>query len=154
MSWVNTDILKRAHHCLYLKDAIEDIFKELPMPFLKCLGRHTQNANEFFNSLIWKLCPKTWGSGIDIVQIAVNEATVVFNKGQTGRLNTVKEFGFQLSNNSRSFAAEIDLARIDNAEKKAQSSALEVHEARKQAKLTANEVIQAQKGAVYETGMF
>ena len=100
------------------------------------------------------MCPKTSCSGIDILQIALNETTAVFNNGQTDWLNTMKEFGFQQSNNSRSFAAEVDQTRIDEAEKKAQSSTLEAGRDRKWAKVVANEAIQAQEGIVQGAGMF
>lgn len=36
----------------------------------RCLGGHTQNANESYNSTIWRLAPKHLNSGIKIVEIA------------------------------------------------------------------------------------
>ena len=78
----------------------------------------------------------------------------MFNNGQTDQLNTMKEFGFQLFNNSRSFAAEMDPTWIHWAEKKAQPSILEAHWARKRTKLAAYEAILAQEGDTYDAGMF
>ncbi|GFT17511.1 uncharacterized protein TNCV_4807531 [Trichonephila clavipes] len=42
-------------------DEIKPIIVELSAPKLlkKCVGGKTQNANELFNSTVWKYCPKT-----------------------------------------------------------------------------------------------
>ncbi|GFU47241.1 uncharacterized protein TNCV_1299161 [Trichonephila clavipes] len=52
-----------------------------PALLKKCLGGKTQNPNESLNSLIWKFCPKTIGSRLQIAEIAANLATSVFNDG-------------------------------------------------------------------------
>ncbi|GFW84968.1 uncharacterized protein TNCV_682561 [Trichonephila clavipes] len=52
-----------------------------PALLKKCLGGKTQNPNESLNSLIWKFCPKTIGSSLQIAEIAANVATSVFNDG-------------------------------------------------------------------------
>lgn len=44
-------------------------------------------------SLIWKLCPKTLGVGRRIVEIATNEAIILYNDGNQGKINVMKEIG-------------------------------------------------------------
>lgn len=41
--------------------------------------------------MIWQLCPKTSGSGRRTAEIEVYEAATLFNKGQKGRLNTMRK---------------------------------------------------------------
>ncbi|EFN61763.1 hypothetical protein EAG_13834, partial [Camponotus floridanus] len=52
----------------------------------KCVGGYTQNSNESFNQLIWKIAPKTMHSGAKIVNIAAFLATCTFNNGVTSLL--------------------------------------------------------------------
>ncbi|GFW00972.1 uncharacterized protein TNCV_1762101 [Trichonephila clavipes] len=70
-----------------IMDEIKPIIAELSAPKLlkKCVGGKTPNANESFNSTVWKYCPKTsvCGSSKNIVDIAVNEVIVMFNEGMT-----------------------------------------------------------------------
>lgn len=46
-------------------EGIRDIFEDLTHPDLlkKCLGSHSQNVNENYNSVVWKFCPKTGYAG-------------------------------------------------------------------------------------------
>ncbi|GFW21329.1 uncharacterized protein TNCV_1531541 [Trichonephila clavipes] len=52
-----------------IMDEIKPIIAELSAPKLlkKCVWGKTQNANESFNSTVWKYCPKTSGSSIKIL---------------------------------------------------------------------------------------
>ncbi|XP_053945027.1 uncharacterized protein LOC128854730 isoform X6 [Anastrepha ludens] len=54
-------------------DAIKPIYNDLSNDKLleRCVGGFTQNSNESFNQLIWKIAPKTMNSGAKIVNIAV-----------------------------------------------------------------------------------
>ncbi|GFV13335.1 uncharacterized protein TNCV_4182051 [Trichonephila clavipes] len=47
-----------------------------PALLKKCLGGKTLNSNESLNSLIWKFCPKTIGSSLQIAEIAANQEPV------------------------------------------------------------------------------
>ena len=136
--------------------SVKDIFKDLSMPSMlkRCLGGHTQNANESLISFIWKFCPKTSGSSSNIVRIAVNEAIVSFNSGQKGRLNIMNELGYKIDKNARSFASESDEQRISLAEKKAEMSTLEARRARKRAKIVAQEALAEKEGVVYPARLF
>ncbi|GFW05082.1 uncharacterized protein TNCV_598761 [Trichonephila clavipes] len=59
----------------------------------KCLGGQTQNPNESLNSLIWKFCPKTIGSSLQIAEIAANLATSVFIDGNQILITFLEKFG-------------------------------------------------------------
>ncbi|GFU94851.1 uncharacterized protein TNCV_4050751 [Trichonephila clavipes] len=63
-----------------VRDVIKPVFADLSHPALlkKCLGGKTQNLFESLNSLIWKFCPKTIGSRLQIAEIAANLEEPVF----------------------------------------------------------------------------
>ena len=51
---------------------IRPIYQDLSNDDLltRCLGGHTQNANDSFNSTVWRMAPKHLHSGLKIVEIA------------------------------------------------------------------------------------
>ncbi|GFT99135.1 uncharacterized protein TNCV_3794841 [Trichonephila clavipes] len=99
-------------------DAIKPVFKDLSQPKLlqKCLGAKTQNNNESINSLIWKLCLKTLGCGRKIVDISTNEAIVIFNYGNQGRLKIMQSLGLTVGQFAHKFVTLVDIKRIQTAE--------------------------------------
>ncbi|GFT83405.1 transposon Tf2-8 polyprotein [Trichonephila clavipes] len=99
-------------------DAIKPVFNDLSQPKLlqKCLGGKTNNNNESINSLIWKLCPKTLGCGRKIVDISTNEAIVIFNDGNQGRLKIMQSLGLTVGQFAHKFVKLVDIKRIQNAE--------------------------------------
>ncbi|GFW17450.1 uncharacterized protein TNCV_3240801 [Trichonephila clavipes] len=108
-------------------DTVKPIFAELSSPKLlkKCLGGKTQNSNESFNSTVWKYCPKTSGSSKRIVDVAVNEAVVMYNDGMAGRLVIMKHLGCKLGHFSVTYTFQSDNARIKETEMKSRSSTLD-----------------------------
>ncbi|GFV19888.1 uncharacterized protein TNCV_481141 [Trichonephila clavipes] len=70
-----------------------------PAPLKKCLGGKTQNPNESLNSLIWKFCPKTIGSRLQIAEIAANLETSVFNDGNQILITILEKFGLEINRN-------------------------------------------------------
>ncbi|GFU96841.1 transposable element Tc1 transposase [Trichonephila clavipes] len=99
-------------------NAIKPVFNDLSQPKLlqKCLGGKTQNNNESINSLIWKLCPKTLGCGRKIVDISTNEAIVIFNDGNQGRLKIMQSLGLTVGQFAHKFVTLVDIKRIQTAE--------------------------------------
>ncbi|GFW36693.1 uncharacterized protein TNCV_1956931 [Trichonephila clavipes] len=80
-----------------VRDVIKPVIADLSHPALlkKCLGGKTQNSNESLNSLIWKFCPKTIGSSLQIAEIAANLATSVFNDGNQILITILEKFGLR-----------------------------------------------------------
>ncbi|GFU74185.1 uncharacterized protein TNCV_1764591 [Trichonephila clavipes] len=83
-----------------------------PALLKKCLGGKTQNPNESLNSLIWKFCPKTIGSSLQIAEIAANLATSVFNDGNQILITILEKFGLKINRNVCVSLAERDNRRI------------------------------------------
>ncbi|GFS84682.1 uncharacterized protein NPIL_310741 [Nephila pilipes] len=137
-------------------DAIKHIFAELSSPKLlkKCLGGKTQNSNESFNSTVWKYCPKTSRASKTVVDIAVKEATVLYNDGMSGRLNILKCLGCKLGHFSITYAFQADSARIKGAEAKSKSSTLLARRVRRMKRKAMHEHFVAVEGPAYEAGGF
>ena len=62
----------------------------------RCLHGQTQNANESFNQLIWKRCPKNSMAGREIVEMATAAAVLQFNDGGIGVLNVMKTLNMEV----------------------------------------------------------
>ncbi|GFU64092.1 uncharacterized protein TNCV_481761 [Trichonephila clavipes] len=97
-----------------VRDVIKPVFADLSHPALlkKCLGVKTQNPNESLNSLIWKFCPKTIGSSLQIEEIAANLAISVFNDGNQILITILEKFGLKIIRNVCLSLAERDNRRI------------------------------------------
>ncbi|KAI8771499.1 hypothetical protein BgiBS90_028218 [Biomphalaria glabrata] len=79
----------------YITDAMKPIFEELSDALLqKCLHGGMQNANELFHNLIWKRCPKNQFVGRKRLEIAVHDATIVYD-GELGRRQIFPLLGLQ-----------------------------------------------------------
>ncbi|GFT81592.1 uncharacterized protein TNCV_3674221 [Trichonephila clavipes] len=89
----------------------------------------SQNSNESFNSTVWKYCPKTPGSSKKVVDVAMNEAVVMYNYGMAGRLDIMKHLGCKLGHFSFTYVFQFDNARIKEAEMKSKSSTLDARRA-------------------------
>lgn len=137
-------------------EAIKKVFCDLSHPDLlkRCLGGRTQNPNESFNSMVWKLCPKSSGSNRVIAEIALYEAVIGFNEGRKGRLQVLKFLGFEVGQNAIDAACKADLTRIQEAEKKASEFSLEARRARRMRNICDLEKVTKQEGVVYEKGKF
>ncbi|GFU70371.1 uncharacterized protein TNCV_2916341 [Trichonephila clavipes] len=97
-----------------VRDVIKPVFADLSHPALlkKCLGGKTQNPNESLNSLIWKFCPKTIGSRLQIAEIAANLETSVFNDENQILITILEKFGLKINRNVCVPLAERDNRRI------------------------------------------
>lgn len=137
-------------------DVIKPIFNDLSQPKLlqRCLGGKTQNNNECLNSLIWKHCPKTQNAGKRIVEIATNEAVVLFNNGNKGRIKVMKEFGLTPSSYVRECLIHLDKKRIEISNLRFLQSTKEARksERRKQKAIAENFLLH--EGETYASGAF
>lgn len=77
--------------------AIKPIYEDLSKDTLlkRCVGGFTQNNNESYNQLIWKISPKIVPSGSIIVELAAYIAACVFNEGTEVLLLMVYSMGYR-----------------------------------------------------------
>ncbi|GFS60221.1 uncharacterized protein TNCV_2827231 [Trichonephila clavipes] len=137
-------------------DAVKPIFAELSSPKLlkKCLGGKTRTQMSLSTRRYGKYCPKTSGSSKRIVDVAVNEAVVMYNDGMAGRLDIMKHLGCKLGHFSVTYAFQSDNARIKEAEMKSRSSTLDARRALRMRKKAMHEHFVETEGVTYEAGAF
>lgn len=137
-------------------DVIKPIFRDLSHPNLltRCLGGKTQNNNESINSVIWKLCPKTQGSGRRIVEIATNEAVILFNEGNRGRKNVMEEFGIVVGSNAEQCFKLLDEERISTSDLRFLQSTKEARKIKRMKDKMEAENFLLEEGEVYSAGAF
>ncbi|GFW96237.1 uncharacterized protein TNCV_572081 [Trichonephila clavipes] len=125
-----------------------------PALLKKCLGGKTQSPNESLNSLIWKFCPKTIGSSLQIAEIAANLATSVFNDGNQILITILEKFGLKINRNVCVSLAERDNRRIFTSRQRRLESSFEARRAKKIKKSKEIELFQEQEGIFYDPGAF
>lgn len=118
--------------------AIKPIYEDLSKDALleRCVGGYTQNNNESYNNIIWKIAPKTMHSGAITVEIAAYIAACMFNDGVTSLLRIMSIMGISLGPNAHQYVACEDDRRIAQAEVRAQEQTKAARICRRQQNLS------------------
>ena len=74
----------------FLRPVFEDLSKEELLK--RCLHGKTQNANEFFNNIVWLKCLKTVFINRENIELGINSAILQFNDGAHGISNVFEQF--------------------------------------------------------------
>ena len=95
-------------------------YRDLANPELlnKCTHGLTQNANESFNNVIWRRCPKTIYVERETLVHSVSSAVVEFNEGQKGLLDVFRKLGFAPGNLMTDYVNASDAARMQQMDNK------------------------------------
>ena len=111
--------------------AIKPVYEDLSSDTLleRCLGGFTQNNNESYNQLVWKISSKSVSGTSTTVEIAAYVAACVFNEGSSAFLTFMAEMGIISGPSAHQWANATDNFRINRADEKA---ALEIKEGRMQ----------------------
>ena len=82
-----------------IKRLLEPIFRDLSKDELleKCLHGQTQNANEAFNSILWKKCPKEIFVGRSTLELATYSAIITYNDGFERLSDVLSKLGLEVS---------------------------------------------------------
>lgn len=102
----------------FVMEEIKSVFEDLSDDRLlkKCLHGGTQNANESFHHLVWERCPKSVFVGRDRLEIAVRDATIVFNDGEVGKYAIFRKLGLYVGEFMKVGFRDLDYRRIKSAE--------------------------------------
>lgn len=140
---------------LEVVNAIKPIYDSLTKKELleRCIGGFTQNSNESFNQIVWKIMPKTLPGSFITVSIAANVATCTFNEGTRGLLSIFDAMGIHLGPHAHAFAKKEDATRIQNANRRSLENTKEARVARRQLKFNAAAATKAKEGVVYGPGI-
>lgn len=98
----------------YVTDAILPVFQTLSQDSLlnTCLHGGTQNTNESFHNVIWQRCPKTIFVGKKRIQLAVDDATIVYNDGECGRFPVFEKLGMEVGKWTKLCFQQLDRNRV------------------------------------------
>ncbi|XP_071582214.1 uncharacterized protein [Temnothorax nylanderi] len=134
---------------------IEPIFRDLSSDNLlqRCVGGYTQNSNESFNNVVWRIAPKVSHSGSNIVNIAANIATCTFNSGTKSYLQVMDTLGIKVGKNADRYCEVEDVERIRIGEIKAHNATREGRIQRRQSRIAAEDAATAAEGLLYGPGI-
>ncbi|XP_058791035.1 uncharacterized protein LOC131664163 [Phymastichus coffea] len=134
---------------------IRPIYKELSNDDLmtRCLGGHTQNSNESYNSIVWRLSPKHLNSGYKIVEIAAYMAAGMFNESYSAVLSTMQHLNIIVGQQCKNFADAADAERVIRENRRTSLSSKEARTARKLDTLSQNEFFEEEEGSMYGPGI-
>lgn len=135
----------------YLLPIYEDLSKDDLLE--RCLGGHTQNANESFNATVWRLSPKHLHSGLKIVDISAYIAAGIFNEGFSSVLRIMNLLNLTIGTYAKVFAHNTDEARISRQDRKSLSETKDARTARKQQQIEENQLFEEEEGLLYGPGI-
>ncbi|CAK9814870.1 hypothetical protein ANTQUA_LOCUS8255, partial [Anthophora quadrimaculata] len=136
---------------IFLLPIFEDLAKTELLE--RCLGGHTQNANESFNSTVWRLAPKHLHSGLKIIETAAYLAADLFNEGYASILQVMYALELQIGSAAKNFADNSDQKRIQRQERRSLSTTKEVRIARREALMEENQLYEQAEGLLYGPGI-
>ena len=95
-----------------IKQHLLPIYEDLSKDNLleRCLGGHTQNANESFNATVWRLSPKHLHLGLKVVENSAYIAAGIFNKGFSSVLRIMNLLNLTVGTYAKVFAHKTDEA--------------------------------------------
>ncbi|KAG8238746.1 hypothetical protein J437_LFUL018166 [Ladona fulva] len=125
-------------------DVITPIYEDLSRNELleRCLGGFTQNNNQSFNSLVWRIAPKIMSDSVMIVEIAAYIATSMFNDGAESHLKIMRAIGVNVGKIAAEYCSREDQRRISGAGRKMQDAMREGRLRKKQDKLASAEAVE------------
>ncbi|CAB3241904.1 unnamed protein product [Arctia plantaginis] len=131
----------------HVEKHIRPVYEELSKDDLltRCLGGHTQNANESFNSTVWRIVPKHLNSGLKIVEIAAYIAGGIFNEGYSAALKTMQLLDLKIGQQCNNFVTRQN--RRDSFESK------EARTARRLKHQGENQFFEESEGQLYGPGI-
>ncbi len=134
---------------------IRPIYEDLSRDDLleRCLDGHTQNANESFNTIVWRLAPKHLNCGKKIIEIAAFLAAGMFNEGFSFVLQTMQHLNIVIGQQSKGFADNDDKRRIEQQERRSLDATKEAHSFRQQEKTAQLEQFEEEEGLLYGPGI-
>ena len=137
-------------------DAIRPVFVQMTSVCLlkRCLGGQTQNSNESFNHILWKVCPKNIFVGLDTLKLGAKIATVLFNDGMCGILRIMQRLNCTPGLHAVSAAKNKDKLRLDKAEKQRMEDSKKKRIIYRKLRINLHENFVNEEGNLYEAGAF
>ena len=119
----------------------------------RCLGGHTQNNNESFNAVLWRLAPKHIFCSKKIVELAAFIAVCIFNEGITPVLRMMEVMGITIGSEAKIMANKKDMVRVKKADATHSASSKEARLARRLERTAQDELFEEEEGILYAPGI-
>ncbi|CAN7978553.1 unnamed protein product [Ixodes persulcatus] len=120
----------------------------------RCCRMKTQNANESFNALIWKRCPKTELASLRTVETAVAMAVLEYNLGPKGFERILKKMGICPGSHHEEHTRKATQQKILKAKVKALDTSNTTQKRRKLEAITNEQKRIEEEGPTYGAGEF
>lgn len=120
----------------------------------RCARMKTQNANESYNSLVWRRCPKTDFASRRTVETAAALAVLEFNLGPTGFESALLEMGIEPGRHQVQHSSKALQTKISKAKQKALQSSKVAQKQRKLQAIAKQQKDQEAEGPTYAAGAF
>ncbi|KAG0416631.1 hypothetical protein HPB47_006265 [Ixodes persulcatus] len=114
----------------------------------------TQNANESFNALIWKRCPKTEFASLRTVETAVAMAVLEYNLGPKGFERILKKMGICPGSHHEEHTRKATQQKILKAKVKALDTSKTTQKRRKLEAIANEQKRIEEEGPTYGAGEF
>lgn len=136
-------------------EALRPIYEDLSNEKLleRCVGGFTQNNNESYNQLVWKISPKVLPAGSKTVEMAAYIAAGIFNEGTAALLYYMNAMGVSLGSNAHSYTDKEDAQRIKISDLRSHESTREGRMARRQHQIELLEAANDANGLLYGPGI-
>lgn len=136
-------------------EALRPIYEDLSNEKLleRCVGGFTQNNNESYNQLVWKISPKVLPAGSKTVEMAAYIAAGIFNEGTAALLYYMNAMGVSLGSNAHSYRDKEDAQRIKISDLRSHESTREGRMARRQHQIELLEAANDANGLLYGPGI-
>ncbi|XP_074111956.1 uncharacterized protein LOC141535751 [Cotesia typhae] len=134
---------------------IKPIFEDLSRDDLleRCLGGHTQNANECYNSTVWRLCPKHLNSGLKIVEMSAFISAGLFNDGLNFILRVMNSMQIIIGRQCMSYREKIDDQRVSRENRRSSLTTKQARQACLQELTKKNKFYERTEGLLYGPGI-
>lgn len=140
---------------LSVQNLVLPVFESLSSDELltRCLGRNTQNCNESYNNLIWKIAPKSKFAGREVVEIASWIAACSFNEGSKLYLAIMDQIGIKIGETAMAWSEQIDEVRVSQAERRSTEQSKEGRIQKKKALADRLQLLTEVEDLQYSLGM-
>lgn len=138
-----------------IQPALKSIYEDLTTDELlsRCVGANTQNNNESYNSVVWRIAPKHIFSGKNIVELAANCALCRYNEGSMPLLKIMETMGVTIGLTASAMAAKNDESRIQLSNFQSSEQSKQRRTEKREGRLHENELYEADEGGMYGAGI-
>lgn len=120
----------------------------------RCSRMKTQNANESFNALVWKRCPKTEFASLQTVETSVALAVLEFNLGPKGMERALLEMKIEAGSHHESQTRKATQHRLSRSRASALDSSKAAHKRRRLEAVASEQKRLQEEGPTYAAGLF